>query len=155
MEELLPGEVVDLSEPDFSLVPTIYVAALWHQIQPILMEFGKKWLETYSLEEVCQSLTTGYMDVWIAGEDGVAEGVTLCAWECHAHKKFYHILFCGGRGLEKYFDGLEKIEQYVCMSGGAEVLLEGRLGWGRRLKKHGYSQTTVKLRKPVSVLWRS
>jgi len=153
-EELLPGEVVSAAKLDFGLVPTMYVVALWHQVQPLLLEHGQEWLKTFSLEEVCHALTSGQMDLWIAGENGFAEGVALCAWETHALKKFYHILFCGGCGLEKYIHNLDLIEQYACMCGAQDVIVEGRRGWARKLKKLGYTQTTVKLRKPVSILWR-
>jgi hypothetical protein len=130
------------------------VASLWWQVEPILREKGEEWLQTFSMEEVFQVLITGVADLWIGGHNQVIEGVAICAWETHAHAKFYHVLFCGGKNLNKYLDaGLPKIEKYVCMMDGKDVIIEGRKGWQRMLASRGYSARSVKLRKHVKTLW--
>lgn len=142
------------SGPTFGLLAVQYVPAVWHQVHPLLLEYGKRLLEVYSLEELFTEVMKGSHDLWIAGEDGVADGVVIGVWERHANASYYHIVFCAGKQLEKYLDkGLEMLERYACMGGAKEIIVEGRWGWKRRLCKRGYVQTSVKLRKSVKVLW--
>lgn len=143
-----------LTKDNFALVPPEFVASLWVHIQPLLAEHGEEFFEVYSMEEVFRCLCHGTMDVWVAGTDGVMEGLVLASWERHANASFYHVVFCCGSNLKKYFDyGLKIIEYFACLKGARDIVLEGRSGWQRLLAKKGYRRGSVRLKKPVNVLW--
>ena len=156
MEQVVALAPYDLLAPDFGLVPTELVPQVWPEVEAILQEKGKRWLETVSEAEVFGWLTSGQCDLWLGCQGGKIDGFVIGCWEEHARAKRYCILYIAGAGLEKYIGkGLAKLEQYCCMFGGSEVVLEGRRGWARWLRRFGYSQTSVKLRKPTKVLWRN
>lgn len=147
-------EKQELTKDNFALVPPEMMSALWAHIQPLLLQHGEEFFETYSLEEVFRQLCHGTMDIWVAGEDGVMDGLVLCVWERHDKASFYHIVFCCGSNLKKYFSyGLKILEYFACMKGAKSIVLEGRRGWIKLLGKRGYAPGSVRLKKPVSTLW--
>lgn len=146
---------VDPSLCEVGLVPKELVPVVWPLVEPILQVKGKKWLETVSEAEVFGWLVEGKADLWMAAQNQIVDGFVIGSWEVHDRKKRYCVVFIAGEGLEKYIrQGLEKLEQFCSILGGSELVLEGRKGWVRWLKKYGYHQDTVKLRKTTSVMWR-
>lgn len=155
MEE---GQIIRISASDlgFGLVDREYIPVVWQHVLRILKEEGKEWLETVSEMEILAELANGHYDLWLAGQDGIADGYVICAWEIHARKSRYHVLAIAGHGLRKYFpQGLELLEQYACLKGASEIVMEGRKGWKRLLSEQGYQEKTVRMVKPVKVLWRN
>lgn len=146
----------DVSQPDFGLLPREMVPGVWPLVLPILQTKGQKYLEVVSVEEVFGWLVDGRADLWLAMQNQEVDGFLIGHWEIFTHSRRYVVLYIAGTGLEKYFkQGLTKLEQYCSIMGGKELVLEGRKGWVRKLKRYGYYQDTVKLRKGTRVLWRN
>lgn len=147
---------VDLTKPDFGLIASEMVPTVWPLVLPVLQEKGKKWLQVVSEEEVFGWLVEGKAELWLAMQNQNLDGFLLGHWEVNARRRRYKVLFIAGDGLEKYLkQGLEKLEQYCSLLGGTELALEGRRGWSRLLRKYGYGEYAVMVRKPTAVLWRN
>lgn len=127
----------------------------WFSIQPIIEEHGAKWLEEVNMREIFANAIAQRLDIWMGTDDNVPDMVGVCCWEQHAHKSYYHILWLGGRNLEKYIDlGLSKVEQYASLIGADQVRIGGREGWERVLGPRGYNPVVaVELQKNVKTLW--
>lgn len=146
----------DLTRPDFGVIACEMVPTVWPMVLPMLQEKGKKWLQTVSEEEVFGWLVEGKAELWLAMQSQVLDGFLLGHWEVNSRRRRYRVLFIAGDGLDKYLKmGLEKLEQYCSMLGGTELALEGRRGWVRKLRKYGYGEYAVMMRKPTTVLWRN
>jgi hypothetical protein len=135
-------------------VPHMHVPMLWGKIVSILNEYGQEWLELVDENTVLAGLYTGQMDLWAGMQDGELDGFAVCAWERHPRRSYYHIIQIMGRNLHLYFpSGMKLIEQYACLNGAYEVVIEGRKGWLRKMEPLGYKPRTVRLRKNVRTLW--
>ena len=144
------------SKPEVGLVEKEMIPYLWPQILEILLEKGKKWLEIVDERDVYVQLCRGEVDLWCAMHGGRLDGFMICGWERHGRGSYYHVIFLAGEKLEKYLSiGLEKIERYASIMSATEVVLEGRKGFARLLRKHGYYQNTIRMRKSVRILWRN
>lgn len=144
------------SSEEFGKLPTEAIVHFWPAIQALLHEKAKEWLELATEQEIFQAMHLGFVDVWIALEDGEVQGFVIGQWERYTKRSFYNILAIAGDGLDKYIKaGLQKIEQYAMIGGAYEIIIQGRFGWKRKLKAFGYHQTRVQLRKNTSILWRN
>jgi hypothetical protein len=89
-------------------------------------------------------------------QNGELDVAAICMWEKHSRAQYYHVCFVGGTDAMKYLaKGLQTLERYASVMGAAEVTIEGRKGLSRVLKRFGYGSSTVRLRKPVKILWRN
>lgn len=146
----------DISQADFGLVPPEMTQHLWPRVEQILLTRGARWLAVVSEADVYRLLITGNADLWCGMQSGELDVIAICMWERHARAQYYHVCFVGGTDAMKYLaKGLQTLERYASIMGAAELTLEGRKGLARILKPFGYGSTTVRLRKPVKVLWRN
>lgn len=153
---MLEEDGMVVGKVEFGLVALEHIPLIWQRVLEILRVEGKEWLETVSEMEVLAQLANGHWELWLAGDEGVLEGYVICMWEIHARKTRYHVLAIAGEGLDKYWKkGLEKLEHYACLKGAHEIVMEGRPGWKRLLLREGYMEKTVRMIKPVKVLWRN
>jgi len=129
--------------------------AVWPDVEKIILERGKEWLDVVTPEEVWDCIVSKTWELWLGIDGKDLEMVGLCGWEHHAKASYYHIIWLGGFNLEKYLEkALALTEQYTHLSGGTEVVASGRYGWMRMLKDQGYLATTVQVRKNVQELTR-
>lgn len=146
----------DLTKPSFGMVEASMVPTVWPLVLPMLQEKGKKWLQVVSEEEVFGWLVEGRAELWLAMQNQNLDGFLLGHWEVNDRRRRYKVIFIAGDGLDRYLkQGLEKLEQYCSLLGGTELALEGRRGWVRKLRKYGYGEYAVMVRKPTVVLWRN
>ena len=147
---------VDLGRPSFGMIPASLVPTVWPVVEEILQTKAKPWLETVSEAEVFGWLIEGRCDLWLGVQDQVVDGFVVANWEVNDRRRRYVVVYIAGAGLDKYIvDGLAKLEQYCSILGGTELVLEGRKGWVRKLRRYGYGQYAVKMRKSTKVLWRN
>lgn len=140
---------------DIGLVHPAVLPHIWGDVEDIVEEHGGEWLKTVDLGEVLALLIQSKLDLWVGTKDSELELVMICGWERHTKRSFYHIMWIGGKGLYSYLkEGLEKVEQYACLTGATEVVFtEGRLGWNRVLERYGYGRT-VGMKKNVQTCRR-
>jgi hypothetical protein len=152
----LAADVLGISTPEVGLVPAGAVPVLWERVVEVLQDKGQKWLKVVDENDIYRLLVSGQADLWCAMHNGTLDGVMICMMERHARASYYHVCFIGGKHFDKYIArGLERLEKYACIMGAAEIVLEGRKGLARKLRPYGYFTNTIRLRKPVNVLWRN
>lgn len=131
-----------------------YLGAVWPEVYELVETYGQKWLSIVSLPQVFISIMKGDTDLWLAGRRGEIEIALFAQWELHAHRRNYHILWCGGRGLKHHLqDGLAALEEHACLHSATELVIGGRPGWMRALSLHGYVARPLMV-KNVAVCWR-
>ena len=140
---------------EFGKVPSEQILPFWDEMSKMIEERAGEWLEIIDLQDIFKGIILGVLEAWVAIDDqGRMAGFVICQWEVYPKRKFYNILTICGDGLDTYLDqGLKKIEKYACMGGAYEIILQGRFGWKRKLKKYGYTQSRIQLRKNVRITW--
>lgn len=133
------------------LVERENINSVWQAVEQVIVENGQEFLEWYSLPELWEELHRGGMDLWVVVEEGKIIVVGLCGTERHARKAAYHVYWVGGKGFLKHRrDGIARIEQFAKEVVGAEwVMINGRPGWIRAMKKFGYNIATYRIEKRV------
>lgn len=138
---------------DVGLVGLDELCFVWPDALLVIEEFGQKWLETEDIREVYNALKREELDLWLATRDNQIDLVGICGGEFAKGEKLYHIYWVGGKGLKRHLkEGLTKVERYAAFNQVKEVILEGRVGWARVLRSHGYG-VQQRLAKNVRILW--
>ena len=139
---------------DVGLVHSSTIPYIWEDVQEVILTKGQAWLETVDLQEVLQLLLRQELDLWIGTDETDLAFVAICGWENHSKRRFYHVMWVGGRGLLSCLkDATSKMEQFACSCGATEVVFGGRDGWEKVMRKMGYT-ASLQMRKNVQVWWR-
>ena len=127
------------------------VKYMWEDLK-LFLETHPEWPVTVdSPDVILQRCAMGMWEPWIAlGEKGEIEVLGLCVWDRHERESYYRIIYLAGSNLWRHFKaGLVEAERYVFLNGGAEIILVGRVGWKRALRRFGYTSPKEYLSKNV------
>ena len=111
--------------------------------------------ETFNFTELFTLLQRGDVyECWIGYDKGNIEAFLITAIIRYEKKAVMHIVGVVGENLiSKYIPrGFQKIEQYAALMGVTEIVLDGRKGWDRVLRKYGYG-VTLQMRKNIKIMW--
>lgn len=140
------------SSPDVFLVNPPDLVAIWPRVAEIVESYpGIR--EQFTLGEIMVYLTNGNYQLWLGVDQGEIEGVMLTCVVRHNNTSKAHICgICGDHLFNKYIAiGLKKFEQWSCLMGCDEIVLDGRDKWEQVLTKFGYRRT-LQMRKSVRQL---
>jgi hypothetical protein len=124
---------------------------MWEELK-IFLEGHPEWPTTVdSVDMILRKCAEGSWEPWVAlARDGSIEVLGICTWELHEFERYYHIIYLAGTNLWRHFKaGLAECERYVYLNGGAEIILVGRPGWKRALRRFGYTSPKEYLSKNV------
>lgn len=127
------------------------IPIIWRDLEAFLA-LHPAWLtEVDGIEGVLNFCARGVYEAWVAlSRRGDVEVLGICQWDRHKYESYYHILYLGGKNLRAYLKaGLGEAERYAYANGAAEIIFTGRWGWKRLLRRFGYGQPVVQLRKNV------
>ena len=145
-----------LKEPSIWYVKSDDMERCWPVIAAAYLDFpGLE--ELFTLDELAKELFNDpNLNVWLMMDKGVVEGYMVTKLTKRKAKVVLHILGIAGiQIIRKYLKvGLEELEQYASMIGAEEITLEGRPGWEKVMKRHGY-QRVLKMTKNVTIRWRN
>jgi hypothetical protein len=98
--------------------------------------------EPYTVEEVVAEIEKGHATLF-AGETSVM----VCTMHRHNDEMSGHVWLAGG-DLEELRDVLRpQAEEWARANGAAYATIDGRRGWVRTLKEHGFEEVSVTVRK--------
>ena len=145
----VPEDIEVVNVPIAQLAAPDYIAQTWSQRGPMYASaLERSWQVEDELENLAVALAQGKawaIDVRLGDEilaSSVVEkletkgGVMLNIW------------VCAGRSMDEWLpEILECIEGWAVVIGARGVMLSGREGWQRALKKYGYETTNITLKK--------
>lgn len=100
--------------------------------------------EPYTVEEVVTEIREGRSALF-AGESSVM----VCTLHRHNDEITGHVWLAGG-DLEELRDVLRpQAEEWARANGAAYATIDGRRGWVRALKEHGFKEVSVTVRKAL------
>jgi hypothetical protein len=128
-----------------------HVQRMYDELKLFLEEHPDWLTEVDSPDRILQLCAMGAYEAWVAlSPKGELEVLGICSWDRHQFESYYHILYLAGSNLWAHFRaGLAEAEKYTYLNGGAEIVLLGRHGWKRALRRFGYESPKVLLSKNV------
>ena len=139
---------------ELKLVPVEYVLYVWMEVFNVIRENSDGLLERYTEDELLGEIVKGILDLWVIIEEGSIIVASLASWDRHVQESSYHIIWIGGTNFKKYYErAIRKIERYVLLLKGTEVVISGRRGWLKRMGPLGYEQKNIQIRKNVRKAW--
>lgn len=105
------------------------------------------------ISEVLVQLETQYIQLWLALLDRTIVGAVVAELRRYPEHLVARILLTGGTQGSKWEEQLMQTVEVWAKSRGADVLeVQGRPGWGRRLRKYGLVPHSVTLQKNLETV---
>lgn len=100
-------------------------------------------MESYHMGDISDKLCTGEMQLWVAEDaEGDVFMVLLTQLAKYPKGKVCFLLGVAGKDMAGWLDELmELLKTWSLEQGCSKIIAQGRDGWERALKPHGYEKT--------------
>ena len=128
---------------EFTGVRNTQVPGIWHRVAG-LVQRAIDVEQEYTLEEIYYSLTAGMHQLWVAGDAEKIEAILITK----LMNSICYVELCAGKGMActKY---LKIVEEWARQAGCNKIVVMGRRGWERALKKKNYKFKNIVLAKEL------
>lgn len=136
---------------DFHFIPPPALQVWWPQITTMLLKCEETWAEYETIESIRDAVLNENLILGVTHDNSAAVFSVLVSIRGYHLVRTLHIVWCYGPGLDEHIDNtLSAIEQFAAVNDCQYVSVEGRSGWTERLKRFGYGDKKVVLRKRIS-----
>ncbi|MCK5132055.1 MAG: hypothetical protein KAR40_07895 [Candidatus Sabulitectum sp.] len=103
-----------------------------------------------TLEHLYKDLTLGERKLIMVTEEGKTLAAAVLSMSHYPRKKVCQVSFAGGQEMDKWCDqALPTVERIAREAGADTVRIQGRKGWLRRLRDHGYDDRGIVIEKEL------
>jgi hypothetical protein len=126
------------------------VESVWHAVESLISEACEYNNGRYAAEDYKEMLLSGDMQLWLAIDGGIINGLAITMLVPFPRKKCCVIDICTGSGLEGWVHFTALIEEWAVSNGCHQMFNHARPGMERLLKSQGYRKTHVILEKDLN-----
>ncbi len=135
-------------------VPKEYFHLVWDEAREHLVRFEKMSRGAYRVDDIGKMISEDKHQLWlIADEDSKIIGAIVTQVSELPQKKVMEIVAFGGgednRLGEFIHEAMEQLEEFARINYCDVMRVEGRKGWVRVLKPHGFKQEAVVLERQI------
>ena len=94
-------------------------------------------------EMVARAVSNGEMLLWLTWDGTRIYSATVTQLSVSNGKRFCTIVACGGFEMSRWIHLVDKIEQFARDEGCASIVIIGRLGWQKFMKKYKAKRVTL------------
>lgn len=127
-------------------IPIEHLPMMWEALAPLLQKGVDRSNGEISLDELYRDAMKGEYQIWVmaAGVE-IKSALATRLMLFGTGKKVCNLMIAGGEELEEWKDQIEAFEDWARAENCDELRIIGRAGWGRHMKKFGYTHmnTTI------------
>lgn len=94
---------------------------------------------TATMSDVIERIRRHTLAQWlVAGEECGVVAAGLTSFVTVGNEKRLVVNYCGGAGISEWLHLIDEISEFGAANGCGSVVVEGRPGWCKMLKQHGF-----------------
>lgn len=123
------------------IAPREEIPEIWTEASDLLLKAVDHAHGETDIHHVYDDLIRGDAKMLLIIEDEMMVAAGVMKMSFFPNKKVCQISFAGGSRMDEWCDqGLPLVEELARSAGADAIYIQGRKGWIRRLKNHGFSE---------------
>lgn len=152
MEQELDGKKRKIKVvEEMSFTPNYLVDLVWEKVIPHLLNGEQHWRHFYTLEQIHDNLIRGQQQLWCVTKGKRLIGALITQLDQFPEIVSLRYVYLGGKEFDpQMLKWLDMIEKWALQRNAVLVDFMGRKGWGKLLRKYGYTEAGVVYRKHLT-----